>query len=921
MKTPQLHGISPVSKGLFVLFCVVVSSHTICGQTQRAKDSLINKLNSAKSAAEKIDILNALAYEHYDFDDSTGFYYARQALALAKKTEYKTGLQYAYTLVGVGYFGFGDYPNALKNFELSHAIPLNESNLDHYLYNVMLTGNVMADIGKYDSAMVILEQGLLLATKNNHARMSSIYKAIARLQSRLWQNDAALKNIKIADSLRTGDSGHDQTDISFVYATLYLNQGDVDKADEYIEKLCNAVVGLDDYYHHSLCLLLKSESSRIKGQYSIALKYAFESLEITELYNYPYLRAQIFLKIGSLYSETSEYSIALEFLFRALKISEKSGIDPLSADVYAELGWIFKEQKNFKMALEYMDRSQKIREQTGDKKSIASSHNYRGLIYFLQKQYKEAITEHELAKTIRESIDYQEGIAASLFNIALIYEEQGNLAKALELQLQGLAIDEAYGYPLNINHSYLGIAKLLIRLNRLNEAESFLNKSSKLAEQTKSKTIRRANYDTFISFYEAKGDFKKAFEYNQKLRWLNDSIFSENSSLKIAEMQSLYDVERKEQQIQLLSKESELQSNQLALQKARLANQSIIIISGSITLILIAGVLVYIIRTNRRLKKAQFDLAEMNEELLTQSEELRESNESLVEVNHRIMKQQDEIQQQSEELKSINNDLEAKRNEIEAQAEELREANETISTINQHLEEKVEERTEQLKQAYIELDTFFYRSSHDFRRPITTFIGLAEVAKITSKDEATLELFSKVKETALSLDRMIRKLQTISDVGAQKMVFKEILVKELIASILDTHHEELSAKKIKVTEEIELKETFKSYGALVNVILENLIENAIQFATPLDPFIKIRASMNGGFIILEVEDNGQGIPDEYHERIFDMYFRASISSKGNGLGLYIVKKAVDKLEGTIRFKTTINEGTCFTVELPTMQHS
>jgi signal transduction histidine kinase len=285
-------------------------------------------------------------------------------------------------------------------------------------------------------------------------------------------------------------------------------------------------------------------------------------------------------------------------------------------------------------------------------------------------------------------------------------------------------------------------------------------------------------------------------------------------------------------------------------------------------------------------------------------------------VYTKLLKQQDEIQLQAEELKTINNDLEEKRNEIEAQAEELREANETISTINQHLEEKVSERTEQLKQAYIELDTFFYRSSHDFRRPITTFIGLAEVAKITSKDEATLELFSKVKDTALSLDRMIRKLQTISDVGAQKMVYKEILVRELIGNILDNYSDEINTLKIKVVEEIDLKDSFKSYGALIHVILENLIENAIQFATPLNPYLKIRATSTSKFVILQVEDNGQAIPEEYHSRIFDMYLRSSISSKGNGLGLYIVKKAIQKLEGTIRFVTKPNEGTCFTVELP-----
>ena len=410
--------------------------------------------------------------------------------------------------------------------------------------------------------------------------------------------------------------------------------------------------------------------------------------------------------------------------------------------------------------------------------------------------------------------------------------------------------------------------------------------------------------------------FSCALFFLQKFRSIRDSIFSENSALKIAEMQSLYDVERKEQQIELLSKESALQMNELALQKSRITNQNLILLFVSMAFLLVAVLLFNLNRSHRKLEKTQRSLSELNEELMTQSEELRESNDSLVELNNQLHKQQDEIYQQAEELRISNNDLEEKQKEIEAQAEELTEANATISSINQHLEEKVEERTEQLKQAYVELDTFFYRSSHDFRRPITTFIGLAEVAKITSKDESTLELFSKVKETALSLDRMIRKLQTISDVGAQKMVYKEVLMRELISNILDTHKDELEAKKIRVIQEIEMHESFNSYGALVNVIVENLIENSIQFATPLDPFIKIKAFSKDHTILLQVEDNGHGIPEEYHERIFDMYFRASISSKGNGLGLYIVKKAVTKLEGTIQFKTNLHQGTVFTVELP-----
>jgi tetratricopeptide (TPR) repeat protein len=359
---------------------LVFLSQSLFAQSPQNKDSLYNALQLAKTDIKKIDVLNALAYEHKEFDDSNGFYYSRQALALAKNTDYPKGLQYAYTMVGVGHFSFGNYIQAIENFNYSHAIPLSEGDLNTHLYTIMLTGNVLADIGKYDSAQRILEEGLQLAKKNKHNREASIHKSLARMQARLWQNQSALKNIKMADSIRKDGSGFERADISSIYATIYLNQSDLINAEKHIQNLCTAVDDKDDYYHKSLCHLLQSEFFRIQGQYGIALKNAFQALEITEIYSYPFLRAQIFLKIGLLYSEMSEYSIAIEFLFRALKITEKSGIDPLTAEAYAELGWIFKEQKNYRMALDYVDQSQTIRDKIGDIKGIASSHNYRGLI-------------------------------------------------------------------------------------------------------------------------------------------------------------------------------------------------------------------------------------------------------------------------------------------------------------------------------------------------------------------------------------------------------------------------------------------------------------------------------------------------------------------------------------------------------------
>ena len=102
----------------------------------------------------------------------------------------------------------------------------------------------------------------------------------------------------------------------------------------------------------------------------------------------------------------------------------------------------------------------------------------------------------------------------------------------------------------------------------------------------------------------------------------------------------------------------------------------------------------------------------------------------------------------------------------------------------------------------------------------------------------------------------------------------------------------------------------------MKIEIESLVENAILFSRQHDSLIIIRTLKQEENFIIEVEDNGQGIEEEYQGRIFDMYFRANLGSKGNGLGLYIVKKAVQKLGGSISFTSQVSKGSCFTIHLP-----
>jgi signal transduction histidine kinase len=273
-------------------------------------------------------------------------------------------------------------------------------------------------------------------------------------------------------------------------------------------------------------------------------------------------------------------------------------------------------------------------------------------------------------------------------------------------------------------------------------------------------------------------------------------------------------------------------------------------------------------------------------------------------------------------MKRAHREITEQKEEIEAQSEDLKNANNIIAVINRKLEVKVQERTVELRQAYKELDTFFYRSSHDFRRPLTTFFGLAEVAKITVKDLNALELFAKVNDTARNLDKMLVKLQSISDLGGQQLVFKEVFLQEMFDEACDNFREDIDKKGIKTYCHVDLPYSFHSYPALVKIIVENLVENSISFSAGSKPFIRLTArEEENAKVVIEIEDNGEGIEDQYFQRVFEMYFRGSERSKGNGLGLYIVKKAVEKLNGTISFRSEVEKGSTFCIIIPLIESS
>lgn len=226
---------------------------------------------------------------------------------------------------------------------------------------------------------------------------------------------------------------------------------------------------------------------------------------------------------------------------------------------------------------------------------------------------------------------------------------------------------------------------------------------------------------------------------------------------------------------------------------------------------------------------------------------------------------------------------------------------------------------EKLRQTNQELNTFIYRASHDLRGPLSTVKGLTNLGIMEIKDEGSLRYFHLISDRIMRLDMILKDLIHIVEITEIDLEFEEIEMHACVDEIVTTLTESLQ-KNVAITKDITAKNLFVSDKKLFNIVLSNIIDNSIKYTNPDNKIstvsIVISDYING--IRVVITDNGIGIPKDIKNKIFDMFFRGTDQSKGSGLGLYIVNKIINKLEGSIKVDSTYMQSTRIEIYLPSM---
>jgi hypothetical protein len=227
------------------------------------------------------------------------------------------------------------------------------------------------------------------------------------------------------------------------------------------------------------------------------------------------------------------------------------------------------------------------------------------------------------------------------------------------------------------------------------------------------------------------------------------------------------------------------------------------------------------------------------------------------------------------------------------------------------------EKEQDLIRSNQQLDQVIYKTTHDLKAPLMSALGLVNLAEQASVGEKD-QYIGMIKRSLQKLDAFIEEMNNFFRNEKLALQREKIDLKQLILDEVDDLKNLYYENRVEVKIEVEEQTELFSDRVRIKTILTNILSNGIKYRDlqKQNPFIKIAAKVTDDFCDIRFDDNGIGIASEHHQKIFDLFFRATDQSQGSGLGLFIVKDTIERLKGEIKVTSKEGEGTQFRIRIP-----
>jgi signal transduction histidine kinase/CheY-like chemotaxis protein len=334
-----------------------------------------------------------------------------------------------------------------------------------------------------------------------------------------------------------------------------------------------------------------------KGKYSETLGYWQQSLKLFEAIGDPLGVSNLLNNIGAIYFNLGNDDQALEYYLKSLRVSEQLGDKLRIASALTNIGTVYSNKPATRdLALDYCLRALKVSEGLVDMEAIGTISVNIGDIYFLMGDNKNAL--FYLEKSLEAYRKSSGDVAYTLNTMGKVYTRQGDFDLALQYQNNAYKNARNSDNKLEEARALLGLANTYEEKSNSTLALAYYTKAGTIAREIGSNNELKDSYEGLALLYSRLGDYKKAFKNQQLLTAIRDTLYNSETDRRIAGLQLSFDMDKKQAEIDLLTKDSELY--QLDSQKQRFARNAVLIV-----LILVAIIALVLFHNNRLKAKAK----------------------------------------------------------------------------------------------------------------------------------------------------------------------------------------------------------------------------------------------------------------------------------------------------------------------------
>lgn len=683
-----------------------------------------------------------------------------------------------------------------------------------------------------------------------------------------------------------------------------------------LDSLRNALISLPQQQEMKRLLTLNALAEAY--QYTStdsSLLYASQALALSEKLGKPLERAWALYYTAYARYNQGKYDITLETLLEALPLFEKAEQRGGVAHTLNDIGNIYKRQGQFDKALEYYRRGLATFQAANDNEGIVLELCNIGATYRLDGKLEESLNFSVQGWRFADSIGYNYGRTFAGANIGLSYLQKGDYRQAEEYCRKALEIavsERNEKYVSQMNYT-LGI--IAAHQQRFAQALDYAERGRAVAEQGKFAERIKESYKAFVEIYTLQGNYREALRYQQQFSAYHDSLFSAEVRNNITELQTKVATEKKDKEILLLQKDRDF---------AALLRNSLI--AGLLLTVMLLGLAIsrYAIK-----RKAARDYAVLNNNLAMANGQLGSANAQLADANAEISRQ------------------------LEIQADQAREieiANVTLQELNLRLERQ----NADLIALNTEKNEFLGIAAHDLKNPLNGIRGLAELLLNYGKDLPPEEHHKILESVINSSERMFELIKNLLDIntieeGGLKLTPVAFDVTPLADSAVDSYSIRAQDKGISLHFSGIDHAVIRADEQAMAQILDNLISNAVKYS-PHQKHIYVsiskhqvpinlnnysndidmqsltaeeRTALIVNTIRIAVRDEGPGLSKQDMQKLFGKFARLSAQPTGGehstGLGLSIVKRMVEAMNGKVWCESEQGNGATFIVEFAAVE--